>query len=162
MAEQRARNGVTCDDPAPAELLCAIKQFNRGEFFECHETLEALWLAEAEPLRRLYQGILQVGVAFHQQRRGSYRGTVYLLDAGIAHLAPFAPACLGVDVAALVAAARQCRAAVVALGPERLAAFDPQLIPRIRLARAAHDAPGGASKADGASPSGLTNDRQYD
>jgi uncharacterized protein len=133
MAKQCAGTGLSCDDPPPTELLHAIGQFNRGEFFECHETLEALWLAEEEPLRRLYQGILQVGVAFHQQRRGSFCGTLYLLDAGIAHLMPFEPACLGVDVAALVAAARRCREAVAALGPERLAAFDRDLIPQIRL-----------------------------
>ncbi len=146
----------------PDLVLKGIEEFNRGEFYECHEYLEEAWMQEKRRVRFLYQGILQVGVAFHQQRRGSYRGTVYLLDAGIAHLAPFAPACLGVDVAALIAAARQCRAAVVALGPERLAAFDPQLIPRIRLARAAHHTLGGATKTDGVSPGGLTNDWQYD
>src|SRR5262249_20822635 len=54
--------GRTGDSAPPAELVRAVEQFNRGEFFECHETLEALWMAEAEPLRRLYQGILQVGV----------------------------------------------------------------------------------------------------
>jgi predicted metal-dependent hydrolase len=125
----------TCDDPPPAELLRAVEQFNRGEFFECHETLEALWLAEPGPLRRLYQGILQIGVAFHHQRRGSYRGAMNLLDAGIAHLTPFAPRCLGVDVAALLAAAHQCRAAIAALGPTRLADIDPALIPHLHCTR---------------------------
>jgi predicted metal-dependent hydrolase len=112
-----------------------VAQFNRGEFFECHETLEALWLAEKEPLRRLYQGILQVGVAFHHLRRGNYRGTMNLLRSGTAHLAPFAPECLGVDVDALLRAARRCQATLAALGPDRIAEFDPRLIPRVRWVR---------------------------
>ena len=55
----------SCPDVPPAALRTGIEQFNRGEYFECHETLEALWLAEPTSLRRLYQGILQVGVALH-------------------------------------------------------------------------------------------------
>jgi predicted metal-dependent hydrolase len=121
----------TCADPPPPELRRAVAQFNRGEFFECHETLEALWLVEAEPLRRLYQGILQVGVAFHHLRRGNYRGTTRLLTSGRAYLAPFAPTCLGVDVAALLRDAAICHAQALALGPDRLAAFDQRLVPRI-------------------------------
>ena len=88
----------TADVP-PAALRAGIEQFNRGEYFECHETLEALWLAEPTPLRRLYQGILQVGVALHHLRAGNYRGASGLLARGIGYLEPFAPCCLGVDVA---------------------------------------------------------------
>ena len=69
----------SCADPPPAELLVGIEQFNRGEYFECHETLEALWVAEPTPLRRLYQGILQVGVGFYHLRAGNYRGATGLL-----------------------------------------------------------------------------------
>ena len=124
--------GLACDDPPPPALLHGIAQFNRGEFFECHETLEALWMAEAEPLRRLYQGILQVGVAFHHLRRGNYRGAMNLLLSGTAYLEPFAPRCVGVDVAALLAAARRCQDALAALGPERVDEFDPELIPQVQ------------------------------
>ena len=52
-------------EPPPALLLKAVGQFNEGQYWECHETLEELWRAEPRPLRDLYQGILQVGVAFH-------------------------------------------------------------------------------------------------
>jgi uncharacterized protein len=135
-----------CGDAPPAELRAAVAEFNRGAFFECHETLEALWLAEAEPLRRLYQGILQVGVAFHHQRRGNYRGCMHLLNSGIGYLLPFAPRCLGVDVQALLAAAVRCRDVLTALGPERIAELDPTLIPRIALANGA----GAANASDAA------------
>ena len=37
-----------CLQPPPAGLLAGIREFNRGEFFECHETLEELWMAEVD------------------------------------------------------------------------------------------------------------------
>jgi predicted metal-dependent hydrolase len=121
------------DDPPPAELLLGIAQFNHGEYYECHETLEALWLAEPTPLRRLYQGILQVGVGLHHLRAGNYRGASGLLARGRGHLEAFAPRCLGVDVASLLVATRRCEVELAALGPTRIAEFDWRLAPRIEV-----------------------------
>ena len=96
----------------PAELYHGLEQFNRREFFECHETLEALWLAESGPVRELYQGILQVGVGFYHLLRGNRAGALGLLGKGIGHLAPFVPERHGIDVAALVRDARRWRRAI--------------------------------------------------
>jgi hypothetical protein len=71
-----------CDKPPPLLLLEAVAQFNRGDYFEQHETLELLWRAEARPVRRLYQGILQIDVAFHHLRRRNYHGVMYMLTRG--------------------------------------------------------------------------------
>jgi predicted metal-dependent hydrolase len=122
-----------CEEPPPALLLEGIAQFNRGEYFEQHETLERLWRAEPRDVRRLYQGILQVGVAFHHLRRRNHHGTVYMLTRGPRYLAPFAPRCQGVDVAALIAAAHAALAEVERLGPDRLGEFDWRLAPVVRL-----------------------------
>ncbi|MBX5493182.1 MAG: DUF309 domain-containing protein [Chloroflexi bacterium] len=122
-----------CEPELPPLLLAGIAQFNAGEYFECHETLEALWKAEHRPVRELYQGILQLAVALYHLQRGNYRGTLNLLRGARAHLAPFAPACQRVDVAGLLAAADAIEQAVRHLGPERLSQFDRALIPRVRL-----------------------------
>ncbi len=122
-----------CLEPPPALLRRGIAQFNRGEFFEQHETLEELWRAEPREVRRLYQGILQVGVAFHHVRRLNYHGAVYMLTRGIGYLQPFAPACQGVEVADLIAAARAALAEVERLGPARLGDFDERLVPQVYL-----------------------------
>lgn len=122
-----------CTESLPPALAAGIDEFNRGEYFECHETLELLWRAESRPVRRLYQGILQVGVALYKVRRGRYRSALLLLERGMAYLRPFAPACQGVDVAALLAAAARCRAEIERLGPERLSDFNWSLAPRIEL-----------------------------
>ena len=124
---------MSCDEPAPALLLEGIAQFNRGEFFEQHETLELLWRAERRDVRYLYQGILQTGVAFHHLRRLNHHGTVYMLTRGPRYLAPFAPRCQRVDVAALVQDAAVALAEVERLGPARLAEFDWRLAPKVRI-----------------------------
>jgi hypothetical protein len=123
-----------CDEPPPALLREGIERFNRGEYFEQHETLEILWRAERREIRRLYQGILQIGVAFHHVRRGNHHGAVYMLTRGSMYLRPFAPACQGIDVAALLAEAARALEAVEALGPGRLHDFDWTLVPRVRWA----------------------------
>ena len=110
-----------------------IAQFNRGEFFAQHETLELLWRAERRDIRYLYQGILQIGVAFHHLRRLNHHGTVYMLSRGPRYLAPFAPRCQRVDVQALLADAARALREVEGLGPGRLAEFDWSLVPRVRI-----------------------------
>jgi predicted metal-dependent hydrolase len=124
---------TACNEPAPAALLEGIEQFNRGEYFEQHETLELLWRAERRDVRYLYQGILQVGVAFHHLRRLNHHGTVYMLTRGSRYLAPFAPRCQSVNVEALLREAAQALQAVERLGPDRLGEFDWRLAPRVQL-----------------------------
>jgi predicted metal-dependent hydrolase len=124
---------MSCDEPPPPELLEGIAQFNRGEFFEQHETLELLWRAETRDVRYLYQGILQIGVAFHHLRRLNHHGTVYMLTRGSNHLRPFGPTCQRVDVAALLRDAAVALREVERLGPSGLAEFDWRFAPRVRI-----------------------------
>ena len=115
---------TACSEPPPAALLEGIEQFNRGDYFEQHETLELLWRAEPRDVRRMYQGILQIGVAFHHLRRLNHHGTVYMLTRGSRYLAPFVPRCQSVDVEALLSDAATALREVERLGPDRLDEFD--------------------------------------
>jgi hypothetical protein len=124
---------MCCDEPPPPALLEGVAQFNRAEFFEQHETLELLWRAERRRVRYLYQGILQIGVAFHHLRRLNHHGTVYMLTRGAAYLAPFAPRCQSIDVQALLDDAATALREVERLGADRLGEFDWRLTPRVRL-----------------------------
>jgi len=124
---------MSCEEPPPAQLLEGIAQFNRGEYFEQHETLELLWRAESRDIRYLYQGILQIGVAFHHLRKRNHHGTVYMLTRGARYLAPFAPRCQRVDVQHLLEAAAAALREVERLGPDRLDEFDWTLAPTVRI-----------------------------
>jgi len=124
--------GCQCAQSPPPELLTGIRQFNAGEFWECHETLEEIWRREAGPVRELYRGILQVGVGFLHLRRANYRGSLSLLGRGLRRLEPLPAVCQGVDVADLRARTRWCLEKLLELGPERVRDFRPEWVPRVR------------------------------
>jgi predicted metal-dependent hydrolase len=125
----RGRRSGRCGDPPPARLRQGIEQFNRGQFFDQHETLELEWIEEADPDRYLYQGILQVGVGFEHLRRGNAYGARRLWRRGIGYLEPFRRGCMGVDVGRLIADTERCLAELERVGDgER---FDRSLIPRV-------------------------------
>ncbi len=111
-----------------------MDQFNAREFFECHESLEAIWNAEPGPIRTLYKGILQVGVGCYHLLRSNYRGATIKLQSGADYLEPFAPRCMGIEVGRLIADARKLRAALVALGPDHFLQVDLALIPKVHRA----------------------------
>ena len=113
-------------------MIHAFEQFNRGEYWHQHETLETIWRAEKdESIRNFYKGILQVGVGFHHITRRNYRGTVKVLTRGIAYLAPYAPHCLGVDVTRLIAEASRVLEQVRELGEERIDEIKIADLPRV-------------------------------
>ncbi len=122
-----------CHEPPPTLLLRGISQFNRGEFFAQHETLEDLWREERREVRRLYQGILQIGVSLYHIQRQNHHGAVYMLTRGTSYLQPFSPTCQSVDVADLLTQASKVLSAVQQLGKARLGQFDWSLAPRVRL-----------------------------
>lgn len=126
-------SAARCGEPPPSLMLAGIEQFNRGEFFEQHETLEELWRAEPDDVRYLYQGILQLGVGFLHLSRGNYHGTISKLTTGLQRLRWFEPVCQGVDVRRLVEEAGRCLEEVERLGPDGLPTLDRALIPRVHL-----------------------------
>lgn len=122
-----------CAEPSPRLLLEGIRQFNDGEYWACHETLEELWRPELDPVRYLYQGILQIGVGFYHLRRSNYRGAVNKLVSGQAYLEPYAPTCQAVDVARLLRETSLIRDSLVAAGPGRVAELVEMDLPRVWL-----------------------------
>lgn len=120
-----------CDDAPPAALLHGIEEFNRQQFFEQHETLEGIWIHEPDPVRYLYQGILQIGVGFYHWRRGNWRGAMAKLGQGMAKLQPYRPACMTVDVERLVAETAALRAELERRGPDNLPPFPPAGLPEV-------------------------------
>lgn len=126
-----AREVDGCDDPLSRAAVAGLLAFNQREFFEQHEYLELAWNQESRSVRELYQGILQVGVAFLQIERNNWRGALKMFRRGLPRLRELPAQCQGVDVASLRAAAEQIHAAVTLLGSERLREFDQSRFPTI-------------------------------
>jgi predicted metal-dependent hydrolase len=123
-----------CASPAPPQLVQAMDEFNAGEFFEQHETLELLWRATPGEIRHLYEGILQIGVGMHHLfKNHNFHGAAVKLDHGIRLLAAFPDACHGVDVARLRRDAIAARERLLLLGPDELMGFPRELTPRVHL-----------------------------
>jgi uncharacterized protein len=131
-----------CNDPPPAPLLQGIEEFNEGRYWECHETLEALWRAEPRPVRDLYQGILQVGVGFHHLRRGNYAGAVKVLGRALVRLERLPEICQGVHIAELLAAAQTVYNRVRGLGPEGVGQVSMKALPYLRVDAARKESQG--------------------
>jgi hypothetical protein len=125
-----------CAGPLPSGLAEGIRLFNARQFYACHEAIEHEWHAERRPIRRLYQGILQIGVGFHHALNGNHRGALLLLADGIEKTVAFAPRCLGIATGRLAAESQVCLDRLRELGPERLGEFDPTTIPLVQPAAA--------------------------
>lgn len=94
------------DPPLPAAFLEFVALWNRGEFWESHEVLEGPWRANRSPF---YKGMILHASALVHAQRGNARGVLAQLAKAEAHLAPYRPYYLGIDVNALLAHATLCR-----------------------------------------------------
>jgi predicted metal-dependent hydrolase len=92
------------DDP---RLHKGIDEFNDQLFFECHETLEEIWLEDQSEDRKFYQGLIQVAAGYFKLQQQVPAGALKLWRTGIDKLRPYAPVFLGVDVEGLVAAVQR-------------------------------------------------------
>jgi len=108
----------------PADLSLAIEEFNRGQYWQCHETLEGIWLPEHYPWRLFYHGLIKAAVGLlHLERHNRHGAVVKLGDADYT-LAPFLPQFMGVDTDRLRRDVMERLALLTADGPVRWEAVD--------------------------------------
>lgn len=118
---------AACAGPLPELARSGIALFNEGRYYECHDALEEAWRQDEGAGRELYQGLLQVGIAYYQIERGNLRGALKMLLRARQWLEPLPDVCRGVDVAGLRADADRVYAALTELDADRLAEFDRAL-----------------------------------
>jgi predicted metal-dependent hydrolase len=137
-----------CAGELSPRAIKGIELFNEQAYFEAHEELELAWMEESGPVRELYRGILQVAVAYLQITRQNYRGALKMFLRLRQWLDPLPGICRGVDVARLRQEALAARAALEALGPNRLAEFDRGLLKPVILRSVSAPPSGQASAGD--------------
>ena len=108
-------SGLTDSELAALDL--GVRQFNRQEFFACHETLEQLWVRQQDPERQFTQGLIQIAVAFHHLKACNYTGAAKLFARGLARIEAFVPVHRGLDVASLASAVNDNLQALEAPSP---------------------------------------------
>lgn len=112
-------------------LWQGIAEFNQGEFYACHDTLEAIWMISTTPEKPFFQGILQLAVALYHLGNHNWRGAVILLGEGMRRLEPFEPSYLDVNVSDLLDRTSPWLETLQQSGPEQVEAIASALT-RIR------------------------------
>lgn len=107
--------------PPEDRFQVGIDQFNQGDYYACHDTLEAIWMEATIPEKPFFQGILQLAVALYHLSNHNAKGAAILLGEGIKRLEPFEPDYRGVNVTALLDCADAWLASVQQLDPTRVA-----------------------------------------
>jgi predicted metal-dependent hydrolase len=77
-----------------------VDEFNRGYFFECHDTLEDMWTGLRGPARDFFQGLIQVSVAFYHLDNGNLAGAESMLQRALKRLAKYPDRYFGFDLGA--------------------------------------------------------------
>ncbi|MEH2331350.1 DUF309 domain-containing protein [Nostoc sp.] len=106
----------------PQEFWQGVEQFNSGQFYACHDTLEALWIEAGEPEKTFYQGILQIAVALYHLENRNWRGAVILLGEGSNRLRRYPSSYSGVDVDELLSQSAVLLMNLQQIGPDLIAA----------------------------------------
>jgi uncharacterized protein len=124
-------------DSMPPEFWQAVEQFNQRQFYDCHDTLEALWLEEVDPLRRFYQGILQIAVACYHLSRHNWRGAMILLGEGMSRLRDYQPNYGGVEVTPLLMQSQALLTRLQQTDPAILAGLTQPFQPEVEVGTSA-------------------------
>ncbi len=72
-----------------AHFVEGVDHFNRREFWEAHESWEAIWLVAESDVEQFLQGLIQIAAAYHHVQRGTYRGAIRLFESGLRRLKAF-------------------------------------------------------------------------
>ncbi|MFM2311176.1 MAG: hypothetical protein RLZZ04_452 [Cyanobacteriota bacterium] len=111
-----------------AEFEQGIAEFNQGQFYACHDTLEAIWVDAPETDKRFYQGILQVAVGCYHLSNDNLRGAIILLGEAVRRLCDYLPDYEEIDVEQLLEQAIVLLQALQQLPPEQTSDFWQQLL----------------------------------
>ena len=112
-----------------------VEQFNTGQFYACHDTLEALWIEATEPEKTFYQGILQIAVALYHLGNRNWRGAMILLGEGSNRLRRYPSVYSGIDVDELLHQSVALLKILQQTEPESLASLDWDGIQALALPR---------------------------
>jgi uncharacterized protein len=118
---------------ARAQFEKGVELFNSRNFFECHDTIEELWMEWRENDRSFFQGLIQVAVGFYHLENRNYKGARSQLSKGLAKLQQYQPAHFGVEVESFVIETAKCLRWVEDQEPGSGARqFDERMLPTLR------------------------------
>jgi hypothetical protein len=92
--------------PSPPEAFWqGVQEFNAGDFWQAHETLERVWMATPYPTRLFHYAVIKLAVGLLHLERHNGVGGRRQLAAAAQLLEPFTPGFLGLRTDLLLEAA---------------------------------------------------------
>jgi predicted metal-dependent hydrolase len=123
---------AACEEPLSPMAVRGLEEFNRGEYFEAHESLETAWMEDQGTGRELYRAVLQVAVAYFQIRRGNYNGAAKMFLRMRQWIDPLPEVCRGVQIGQLRREAQAAHQELLRLGVDRMDQFDLVLLKPVK------------------------------
>ena len=88
----------TCKAMRDEQFTHGVEQFDQGFYFECHDTLEELWMETVGDDRLFLQGLIQVSVGLFHFYNRNFRGAVSQMEKGSKKLRPYRPRHKGIEL----------------------------------------------------------------
>ena len=123
-------------DPDLEEWIChglekGVREFNAEDFFECHDTLEELWMGVRGEARLFLQGLIQTSIGYYHLTCENWPGAEHLLTRGVEKLKTYGLEYRGLDLADLIRRVISTLEEVVAIRSGEREAPSVDTIPKI-------------------------------
>lgn len=93
-------------DSYPNEYIQFFESFNRGEYYDCHDFLEEIWMREKD--NKFLQGLLQMAVAIYHFECGNIKGSRLLFESAHRYLKDYLPSYWGLDLQPIISYIEEC------------------------------------------------------
>ncbi|MFD2370335.1 DUF309 domain-containing protein [Brevibacillus sp. GCM10020057] len=94
----------------PVQYLQFIEKFNEGEYYECHDLLEEIWMEDKSD--KFLQGLLQLAVGLYHRECGNIKGARWMLGNAKKYLGRYGPARWGLDLVEILRYIEICESAL--------------------------------------------------
>jgi predicted metal-dependent hydrolase len=113
--------------------LKGIEEFNAGQYFECHDTLEAVWSETNGQDKLFLQGLIQTSIGFYHLLNGNTKGAKSMFGKALAKLYAYKPQYGGLDVERLVQSIEQYAGQVDDPDGGMHTAIDESALPKLNI-----------------------------
>jgi predicted GNAT superfamily acetyltransferase len=116
-----------------AVIQAAMDLYNAGQYWECHEALEAVWLEASAEDKLFLQGLIQSAAAFHKYlAQKNAVGAIKLLTRALNKLTSYSDDYMGLDMGPFKSELSNCWREIINLGQRHIDEFDMTLVPDLR------------------------------
>lgn len=116
----------------PVQFLQFIEKFNAGEYYECHDLLEEIWMEDKSD--KFLQGLLQLSVGLYHLEYGNVKGARWMFGNARKYLSRYEPLHGGLHVSEIIRYIQACEAVLPDADTISFAEAKALAVPAIHLA----------------------------